>query len=223
MRVVACGNMGPPRDESKHEYKESVFTSSLDITHLRSALAFSAKRGQEVATVDVRTAFLNADLLPRSRQLAEKLAESGESCGGQGDIRDSVQELVVLTPPRSLVQRGLVRPSTLWRVDKAMYGLDTSPRDWGLHRNSVLRDLRIVVGDRELRLWQSFADENLWLISETEPIQDWCGPQDWTPLGLPAKILGWVGVYIDDMIIGGDKVVVQGVLDSDGSVEMRDT
>ena len=214
MRVVACGNMGPPRDESKHEYKESVFTSSLDITHLRSALAFSAKRGQEVATVDVRTAFLNADLLPRSRQLAEKLAESGESCGGQGDIRDSVQELVVLTPPRSLVQRGLVRPSTLWRVDKAMYGLDTSPRDWGLHRNSVLRDLRIVVGDRELRLWQSFADENLWLISETEPIQDWCGPQDWTPLGLPAKILGWVGVYIDDMIIGGDKVVVQGVLDA---------
>ena len=214
VRVVACGNMGPPRDESKHEYKESVFTSSLDITHLRSALAFSAKRGQEVATVDVRTAFLNADLLPRSRQLAEKLAESGESCGGQGDIRDSVQELVVLTPPRSLVQRGLVRPSTLWRVDKAMYGLDTSPRDWGLHRNSVLRDLRIVVGDRELRLWQSFADENLWLISETEPIQDWCGPQDWTPLGLPAKILGWVGVYIDDMIIGGDKVVVQGVLDA---------
>ncbi|CAE7388004.1 RE1 [Symbiodinium sp. CCMP2592] len=214
VRVVACGNMGPPRDESKHEYKESVFTSSLDITHLRSALAFSAKRGQEVATVDVRTAFLNADLLPRSRQLAEKLAESGESCEGQGDIRDSVQELVVLTPPRSLVQRGLVRPSTLWRVDKAMYGLDTSPRDWGLHRNSVLRDLRIVVGDRELRLWQSFADENLWLISETEPIQDWCGPQDWTPLGLPAKILGWVGVYIDDMIIGGEKAVVQGVLDA---------
>ncbi|CAE7253843.1 RE1 [Symbiodinium sp. CCMP2592] len=214
VRVVACGNMGPPRDESKHEYKESVFTSSLDITHLRSALAFSAKRGQEVATVDVRTAFLNADLLPRSRQLAEKLAESGESCEGQGDIRDSVQELVVLTPPRSLVQRGLVRPSTLWRVDKAMYGLDTSPRDWGLHRNSALRDLRIIVGDRELRLWQSFADENLWLISETEPIQDWCGPQDWTPLGLPAKILGWVGVYIDDMIIGGDKAVVQGVLDA---------
>ena len=52
---------------------------------------------------------------------------------------------MVLTPPRSLVQRGLVRPSTLWRVDKAMYGLDTSPRDWGLHRNSVLRDLKIVV------------------------------------------------------------------------------
>ena len=210
VRVVACGNMGPPRDESKHEYKESVFTSSLDITHLRSALAFSAKRSQEVATVDVRTAFLNADLLPRSRQLAEKLAESGESYGVQGETQDSVQELVVLTPPRSLVQRGLVRPSTLWRVDKAMYGLDTSPRDWGLHRNAVLRDLKIVVGGKDVRLWQSFADENLWLISETEPIKDWCGPQDWTPLGVSATILGWVGVYIDDLVIGGNQSVVQG-------------
>ena len=122
VRVVACGNMGPPRDESKHEYKESVLTSSLDTTHVRSAfaaLAFSTKRGQEVARVDIRTAFLTADLLPRSGQLADKLAESGESYGGQGDARDSVQELVVLMPRRSPVQRGLVRPSTLWRVDKA--------------------------------------------------------------------------------------------------------
>ncbi|OLP99509.1 hypothetical protein AK812_SmicGene17923 [Symbiodinium microadriaticum] len=119
VRVVACGNMGPPRDESKHEYKESVFTSSLDITHLRSALAFSAKRSQEVATVDVRTAFLNADLLPRSRQLAEKLAESGESYGVQGETQDSVQELVVLTPPRI-------------GVDLRFLGLDLH---WGEGRN----------------------------------------------------------------------------------------
>ena len=79
--IVACGNMAPAKDESRQDHKDAVFASSLDVTHLRCALAVAARRSYEIAITDIRTAFLNAELLPRERAKAEQAASGG--CGGR--------------------------------------------------------------------------------------------------------------------------------------------
>ncbi|CAE7226193.1 unnamed protein product [Symbiodinium sp. CCMP2592] len=163
-RIVACGNMAPSKDESRQDHKDAVFASSLDVTHLRCALAVAARRSYEIAITDIRTAFLNAELLPRARVKAEQAA----AAAAQGESVP-IDEIVILIPPRCLVQRGLVGKNTLWQVAKAIYGLDTSPRDWSLSRDFSLRRVVVKYKDQELRLFQSFADPNLWLIAESEP------------------------------------------------------
>ncbi|CAE7838175.1 unnamed protein product, partial [Symbiodinium sp. CCMP2592] len=163
-RIVACGNMAPSKDESRQDHKDAVFASSLDVTHLRCALAVAARRSYEIAITDIRTAFLNAELLPRARAKAEQAA----AAAAQGESVP-IDEIVILIPPRCLVQRGLVGKNTLWQVAKAIYGLDTSPRDWSLSRDFSLRRVVVKYKDQELRLFQSFADPNLWLIAESEP------------------------------------------------------
>ncbi|CAE7803092.1 unnamed protein product, partial [Symbiodinium necroappetens] len=137
-RIVACGNMAPSKDESRQDHKDAVFASSLDVTHLRCALAVATRRSYEIAITDIRTAFLNAELLPRERVKAEQAAAAaadGESV--------PIDEIVILLPPRCLIQRGLVGRNTLWQVAKAIYGLDTSPRDWSLSRDFTLRRLAV--------------------------------------------------------------------------------
>ena len=115
----------------------------------------------------------------------------------------SLDEIVILIPPRCLIQRGLVGKNTLWQVAKAIYGLDTSPRDWSLSRDFSLRRLVVQFQNRELRLYQCFADPNIWLIAENEPERCWSR----SGLGLDqceesgVSVWGWIGVYIDDLII----------------------
>ena len=205
-RIVACGNMAPSKDESRQDHKDAVFASSLDVTHLRCALAVATRRSYEIAITDIRTAFLNAELLPRERVKAEQAAAAaadGESV--------PIDEIVILLPPRCLIQRGLVGRNTLWQVAKAIYGLDTSPRDLSLSRDFTLRRLAVKFQGRELRLYQSFADPNIWLVAENEPERCWSR----SGLGLDqceesgVSVWGWIGVYIDDLIIAACRELVK--------------
>ena len=220
-RVVACGNLAPPKEETKQGHHDNVFASSLDITHLRIALAWATRRKCEVATVDVRTAFLNAKLLPRNRASAELAAKQDSQArvavGVDGDSEDPEvvgEELVVLVPPRCLVQRGVVHRSVLWRVAKAIYGLDTSPRDWCLSRDNTLETLEVRVDNKTLKLFQPYSEPNLWLLAEAEPERSWCS----SGLGLDTSVTsevhiwGWLGVYIDDLMVAAAKRVAEAVL-----------
>ncbi|CAE7750232.1 unnamed protein product, partial [Symbiodinium microadriaticum] len=175
-RIVACGNMAPSKDESRQDHKDAVFASSLDVTHLRCALAVATRRSYEIAITDIRTAFLNAELLPRERVKAEQAAAAaadGESV--------PIDEIVILLPPRCLIQRGLVGRNTLWQVAKAIYGLDTSPRDWSLSRDFTLRRLAVKfqgvmepeavenIDSGVLRTCQRLIGEILWVSVRTRP------------------------------------------------------
>ena len=208
-RIVACGNMAPAKQESKQVYEEAVFTASLDITHLRAALAWSTRRSHDVAATDIRTAFLNAEILPRDRVKAEQVAQA--VIDREEVPQEPLDEIVILIPPKCLTQRGLVPRWVSWRVAKAVYGLDTSPRDWSLSRDNVLRGLSVVFRDKPVYLFQSFAEPNLWLMAEKEPEPGWCS----AGLGLDklessgAQALGWIGVYIDDLVLVGVRELVE--------------
>ena len=59
-----------------------------------------------MASLDVKTAFLNAEL--------------GE--GARPVERPTEERLVLMLPPKILVRLGLVKEGELWAVDKALYG-----------------------------------------------------------------------------------------------------
>ena len=61
---------------------------------------------------DVRTAFLNAR-------------------------RRDETKLVAMSIPTVFKRLGLASDDDVWLVEMALYGLTTSPRDWGVHRDGT--------------------------------------------------------------------------------------
>jgi hypothetical protein len=68
--------------------------------------------GWKVMGTDIRTAFLTAK-------------------------RRDETKLVAMTIPTVFRALGLAKEDEVWLVEMALYGLTTSPRDWGIHRNTL--------------------------------------------------------------------------------------
>ena len=130
----------------------------------------------EIATCDVKTAFL---LAPRE---------------------DSSRRLVVVKPPRILVEAGIVGPRELWRVQHALYGLRSSPADWATYRNRLMRSFQWQHEGVTLEL-RDTPEPNLWKIVERRPLDQEEPPPK-----------GFIGVYVGDFIIVGAKDIVKGAL-----------
>ena len=71
----------------------------------------AAHKGWSTWSVDVRTAFLNAEL--------------------------DDEDVVLVRPPRIFVDAGAVEEGTLWWVKKALYGLRQAPACWQRHRDEA--------------------------------------------------------------------------------------
>ena len=211
-RIVACGNfLGSLLGESKTQKKHDLYSGGVDLTHLRMLLAFSSRRGMHIWSVDIKTAFLNSELLPRNREGAQEAAETTAE-GAHAVLADSPKEpaeYVVLNPPRILVSKGICPPGVFLVVKKAVYGLDQSPRDWSFTRDAALRALRIPWKGKVLKLVQSLADECVWFVVDVEalPVQD---PD--APLLGGSEVLGWLAVYVDDILASGVEDIGQGII-----------
>ena len=155
-RAVVCGNY-MPQDAASQE--SETFASGVECISVRCAIAFAARQGWRASCLDIRTAFLNAPARPGSGLK------------------------IVVKPPRLLVELGLVPEAERWLVAKALYGLTTSPRDWSIHRNEVLRSLKVELAEGTGRLRQGVVDEHVWQVISP------CG-----------KIVGLLIVYVDDLL-----------------------
>ena len=100
-RIVGCSNLA-------HETMGQTSTTDLDSQLLRWLIswhAMNAKGAHDadtlVASVDISTAFLNSAIPP--------------------------DRVVLVRPPKILVDLGLVSQDTLWLVGCALYGLRESP------------------------------------------------------------------------------------------------
>ena len=82
---------------------------------------------------------------------------------------------------------------------KAMYGLRQSPKVWGDHRDSVLREMEWEVDGKRMRLDQSIAELNMWRIVKEE---DATGPSQ----------EGLMMAYVDDALILSNDGVVNGLI-----------
>ena len=140
LRAVVCGNHLP--SDALGLSKGDLFASGVEALTVRVVLAHVANQsGWCGCVLDIKCAFLYAP------------ARSAQQHG---------ERIIVVRPPYFLVQLGLLQPFHRWRVVKALYGLQTSPRDWAVYRDGVLMALEISCDGVTLRLHQGVSDESLW-------------------------------------------------------------
>ena len=160
-RVVICGNMVQGMKEDRTQSKLDRYAGGIDGTVLRYLFRNSAEESWTLAATDVKTAFL--------------LAPKRET------------NLMVVVPPRALVDAGVIPATERWIVQKAMYGLPTSPADWGAYRDGRLAKLRWELNGKSMKL-RATHEPNLWQV-----------------VSVPAdeKIEGYTAVYVDDILGAG--------------------
>ena len=179
-RLVFCGNFATWGEHS-------TTTTNLDAPLLRLMLSLACSKETTWSSVDITSAFLNAD------------------------IHD--EDTVLITPPPILVKMDIVKPNTVWHVKKAIYGSREAPRLWQQERDQQLRELEFVYNDRSAHLVQSYIHPSLWFIAEgstastkgTPPFDHCLRSDEWTVNLHKHKILGYVGVYVDDLLIAGPR------------------
>ena len=127
-----CSYLGTPR---------YLYILTVEALTVRVVLAHVANQlGWRGRVLDIKCAFLYAP------------ARSAQQHG---------ERIIVVRPP-FLAQLGLLQPFHRWRVVKALYGLQTSPRDWAVYRDGVLMALEISCDGVTLKLHQGVSDESLW-------------------------------------------------------------
>ena len=134
-RLVVCGNFLDPRSgvvtntaeqQAKRGKDPDLYAGGADSIALRAALAIASQRSWMMASLDVKTAFLNAEL-----------GEGARPAEGPTEER-----LVLMLPPKILIRLGLVEEGELWAVDKALYSFRESPRCWAAHRDAAMREMK---------------------------------------------------------------------------------
>ena len=163
-RVVACGNHAEAATGS-------TTAGGVDTVVVRTLVSEAANRDLAILTSDVKTAFLQA---PR---------------------RNTPGRVTILSPPMILREaRCLDSADEKWVVERAMYGLTESPKDWGDFRNSKMKEMRWMSNGQE-RWIRASPEPHLW-----EVCQDDATGQNKDPV-----ILSHIAVYVDDLMVTGKR------------------
>ena len=178
VRWVVCGNY-----EMKKE-QEDTYSGGADATAFRVMLVAAAREGWDGASIDVKTAFLNAEM----------------------SFQEGEAELLV-RPPAVMVEKGYLLKDVLYQPLKAVYGFRRSPRLWSLCRDEKLQEMRIEEdkpeGGKVYRLFQLQSEPNLWKIVEQDEIKK----EEMTASGL-------LMTYVDDLFIVGSESLVSSTLEA---------
>ncbi|CAE7204092.1 unnamed protein product [Symbiodinium microadriaticum] len=148
--------------------KEELYASGAESLTVKVAITFAARHKHwKGVTIDVKSAFLYAPI--------------------RSDAKGT-DERIVVKPPYLLVELGLLNKDDRWWVRKALYGLPTSPRDWGRYRDAEFQKVRITWQGCEYCLEQTKSDDALWLLRTL----------DANGMG---SIEGVLVVYVDDLAL----------------------
>lgn len=122
--------------------KTPIYSSGADASAFRLLAATAAHFQWQGGTVDIKTAFLNAEME----------AAEGES-------------IIIIKPPMVMLEKNFLPPNTFYIPLKAVYGFRRSPRLWGNCRDRALSHMEIKGGEKgALRLHQLESEPNLWKI-----------------------------------------------------------
>ena len=187
-RIVLCGNLvedtskrreqpmaledrqddQPPQQKTMGSSFD-LYASGIDGMSLRCTLRKAAQEKWSIGVTDVSTAFL---LAPRKSS-----------------------RLMVTKPPSILVEAGLIEPDIRWVIEKAVYGLDTSPSDWQAYRDEALQSMR----------WWEDGVHN-WVVPTPEP-NVWRlmtapgGEEEFVKVMDDGSTAGYALSYVDDFIV----------------------
>ena len=146
-----------------------LYASGIDGMSLRCTLRKAAQEKLAIGVTDVSTAFL---LAPRQSS-----------------------RLMVTKPPSILVEAGLIESDVHWVIEKAVYGLGTSPSDWQAYRDEALQNMR----------WWEDGVHN-WVVPTPEPnvwrlMTALGGEEDFVNVMDDGSTAGYALSNVDDFII----------------------
>ena len=137
VRCVGCGNY---LGEGMYSASQ-LYAGGLDVVSLRCCLVQMVFRRWSAGVVDIKTAFLNAEL--EQEDLGKK-------------------RVIIRTP--TLWRRLGICEETFWDVQTAMCGWQISPAAWPRCRDRKLPTLRLMTCAGLVRLCQFKTDPNIWAI-----------------------------------------------------------
>ena len=152
---------------------------------LRYILSWSASsRDHALGSLDITAAFLNAEL-PAGR-------------------------VVILRPPTILYKLGLLPQGFCWKVNRAIYGLREAPNLWSEERTSVMSSLRFRAQGETIRAVESEIHKSLYMLVKESDLLDQpvSSNHGLTKRVDPTKVLGLVGIYVDDYLATGPKELI---------------
>ena len=178
-RAVCRGNYLPA--DKLGLSREDLYASGAEGLTLRVALAFAARHiSWRGLTIDVKSAFLYAPI------------------GAEVKGRD---ERIIVKPPSFLMELGILKDNDRWWVKKALYGLPTSPKDWGTYRDQEFKTFELQLKEQGYVLCQSKADESLWFLRSTGE-------------GGLGEISGLLVVYVDDLAFFSEEPLCQAFVET---------
>eukprot|EP00913_Durusdinium_trenchii_P001118 g1026.t1 len=172
-RICICGNLLQADQNGKNPEN---YAGGADSLTLRIALRQAALRSWSVATCDVRTAFLWAPRRKSSRTITTR-------------------------PPKVVIQAGLATEDEVWIVDHALYGLASSPADWGMHRDDRLAEVKWTSPEGGERWLERTTEANVWRIGQKLP-------NSFTE----TETIGDLLTHVDDLLIMADSATGKEVL-----------
>ena len=164
-RAVCCGNYATEKEDVADKY-----ASGADGNQIRMLIRLAAMQKWSLFGTDIRVAFLNAP-------------------------KRDVSKITAMEIPRVFRQLGLSAPDEVWIIEKALYGLVTSPKDWGLHRDQTLPSISWRRRRDGVEFKGNFVktpDENVWRLEE---VNEETGEVVWA---------GLLSVYVDDLLVAAD-------------------
>ena len=182
-RIVICGNLvtSAQGDKPKEQVDRSeLYAGGADATAIRCMVRKTAMTdGWDMGVLDIKGAF---PLAPRRRE---------QDC------------LMMTVPPKVLVQAKICSADERWLIQKAMYGLETSPADWSVFRDQRVRKFTWNLGGRTYFMRQT-TELNVWAIVSTSGSVG--SDQD-------EKVEGFCTFYVDDVLVCGPTEVIKACLD----------
>ena len=159
---------------------EESFSGGADGNQIRMMLRTSALKRWAVAGTDVKVAFQKAP-------------------------KRSIDKLTAMEVPYVFKKLGLAEADEIWLIEKALYGLVASPRDWGLDRDEVIPTLRWHrQGDDDVHVghFAPSGGDNLWRLIE---VSTNTGQETW---------VGLMSVYVDDLLMSGEPETIQAAMNA---------
>ena len=174
-RVVAYGNHA-------QEATGCTTAGGVDTVVVRTLVSLAAHKDLTILTSDIKIAFLQA---PR---------------------RLTPGRVMILTPLAILREAQLLQlQGERWVVEKAMYGLTESPKDWGDYRN--LRMSSMKWSSQGFQRWLRRSPEpHLWEVCQQDVVTEESQP----------SVICHVAVYMDDLMVTEKREDAREVMDPTG-------
>jgi len=159
------------------------YAGGADGNQIRAQVRLAGLKSWSVCGTDIRVAFLNA---PK---------------------RDDTK-ITAMEVPTVFRKLGLAGPDDVWIIQKAVYGLTSSPRDWCLYRDETLPTMSWRRNRQGQEVDGSFIrtpDDNVWRLEEVDRKT---GEKFWA---------GLMSVYVDDLLVTAEdsaaKAAIQAIAD----------